>query len=74
MLITIPPKYPINPPVFCFKTPVFHPNIHGHTGEVGLENLLHSQAVNGVVCLCAKFWYAISVVFFLFAVSPIGLP
>lgn len=37
--ITIPPTYPLQPPVIHFRTPIAHPNISFRTGEICLTLL-----------------------------------
>lgn len=37
--ISIAEQYPIEPPRFKFVTPIFHPNVHGKTGEICLDVL-----------------------------------
>ena len=32
-------NYPLSPPMITFKTPIFHPNIHFHSGEICLDIL-----------------------------------
>ena len=37
--LTIPPKYPQEPPTANFRTPIFHPNVDPNTGGVCVETL-----------------------------------
>jgi peroxin-4 len=37
--ITIPPTYPLAPPLIRFATPVVHANVHLDTGEICLDLL-----------------------------------
>ncbi|KAI8867269.1 ubiquitin-conjugating enzyme [Ramicandelaber brevisporus] len=39
LLISIPPTYPLKPPTMRFVTPVCHPNVNFHTGEICLDIL-----------------------------------
>mmetsp|Transcript_20035 Transcript_20035/g.61722 ORF Transcript_20035/g.61722 Transcript_20035/m.61722 type:complete len:193 (+) Transcript_20035:347-925(+) len=39
LALTVPAQYPLAPPSLRFVTPVFHPNVHGRTGEVCLDIL-----------------------------------
>ena len=37
--ISVSPEYPVVPPTVRFVTPIFHPNVHGTTGEVCVDIL-----------------------------------
>ncbi|KAJ1981698.1 E2 ubiquitin-protein ligase peroxin 4 [Dimargaris cristalligena] len=37
--IEVPSGYPLQPPQFRFITPICHPNVHFHTGEICLDIL-----------------------------------
>lgn len=37
--IDVGPEYPLTPPVFKFKTKIFHPNVHMESGEICLDIL-----------------------------------
>ena len=37
--ITIPPSYPLQPPLISFVTPIVHPNVNLLTGEICLDLL-----------------------------------
>ena len=39
LTITVPSKYPLQPPVVNFVTKVFHPNVHWTTGEICIDLL-----------------------------------
>eukprot|EP00762_Andalucia_godoyi_P005571 ANDGO_00511.mRNA.1 Protein PEROXIN-4 len=51
---SIPPEYPLVPPVALFRTRIFHPNIHWKTGEICLDILKspHWSPAWGISSVC----------------------
>src|SRR3989338_10599314 len=39
LAITIPKRYPLQPPTVVFTTKVFHPNVHWTSGEICIDLL-----------------------------------